>query len=138
MTQTIHAGRAGKFTVQLNPRLRQEFNDDPDVRQNLREIANLAVQYAYNLAAKATGKMASTIKFYGFEVRDGELHAIIEVGDGAEYWVFVEYGTGIRGASSRQPEPGTPPGYAHGSSPGMSAMPFMRPTLLYLGSRIGG
>lgn len=45
------------------------------------------------------------------------------------YAKFVEYGTGRRGAASKQPDPGVDPEYVHGSTAGMGAQPFLRPAV---------
>lgn len=130
---------SGPFAMEvfLNDNIAQEFNQDSEVRADLARIAEIAVQYAKNLAAVDTGNMRDSIKFAGFEQVGDELAAVVEVGEDAEYWVFVEYGTGRAGAGSPQPDPGILPGYTHGSSAGIIARPFMRPTLTYLRSRIG-
>jgi len=131
-------GQVGAFEVFLNETLAQDFNVDQEVRANLLELAERAVEYAKNLAAKDTGQMAESIRFVGFQTEGDQLFAVIEVGEDAEYWVFVEYGTGSAGASSKQPPPGLPPEYVHGPSGGVIARPFMRPTITYLKATIGG
>lgn len=126
------------FDLELNANLERELADDEEVRQNLKELAEIGVQYAQNLAARDTGKMADSIKFTGFEYdQDYGLVGVIEVGEDADYWVFIEYGTGARGAGSPQPEPGLPEGYEHGPGSGVTARPFMRPMILHLKGRIG-
>lgn len=125
------------FVFIPNENFANEFNNDQEVRAELERLAQLAVEYAQNLSAVESGAMRDSVRFVGFQEVEGQLAAVIEVGDGAEYWVYVEYGTGVRGAASEQPDPGLPVGYAHGSVAGVPARPFMRPTINYLRNRVG-
>jgi len=127
----------GSILLQINQRLEREIEEDIAFKQGILNIVEDGVEYAKNLAAVRTGAMRDSITNGGLQYIDGQLMGIIEVGDGAEYWVFVEYGTGQAGAGSEQPEPGVAEGYVHGSSRGMPAQPFMRPTLWYLRQRYG-
>lgn len=123
--------------LDLNENLQKDISDSVAFRRVLQQIIDDGIEYASNLAPERTGLMKSTIRDGGIEI-DGDIAtASIVVGEGAPYWVFVEYGTGGRGAASEQPEPGLPQGYQHGGSAGMAAQPFMRPTLWFLRQRFG-
>lgn len=128
----------GSILVEFNRRLEEEILKQEEMRIAVLQILDDGVEYARNLAAVDTGAMRDSIRNGGFQEIDGEAVGVIEVGDGAPHWIFIEYGTGQRGAASDQPEPGVAEGYQHGTSAGIAAQPFLRPTLWYLRQRYGG
>lgn len=69
---------------------------------------------------RLTGELASS----GYKVLDPE-NLTVEVGFDSPHAVFVELGTGRRGAASST-DPAVE-GYEHGGKPGMDAQPFLWP-----------
>lgn len=136
----INTGANFKSTVDvlggfiLNPNLEAEINGSSEMTDTLQELVTMATEYAMNLAPVRDGIMIGTIAGR-VEGSGAERHGIVEVG--SDHWIFVEYGTGMRGAGSAQPAPGLPGGYKHGSVAGQAAQPFMRPTLWWLRNQIG-
>lgn len=133
-------GRGGFIaaSVVLADGISEELMRDADYLAAMKQIADEGAEYAQNLAPIGeTGNLRDSIISKGATLEGDVAVGLIEVGDGASYWAFVEYGTGQRGSASEQPDPGVAEGYSHGPSTGMEAQPYMRPTLWYLRQRIG-
>jgi len=133
----IMSGGLVEGTLFMNPDLEKDINTSPEMLRELTTLTDKAAQYAFNLAPWRSGTMRNSIQ-PEVGLFNNSYVGLVKVGSGASYWVFVEYGTGQRGAGSDQPEPGTPQGYAHGGRAGQAAQPFMRRTLWWLKEQIGG
>lgn len=124
-------------TFIFNTRFFQEWSRDPAVVARMFELKNLGVAEAKRRVPVVTGNLRDSI---GGTVRPGNQGILtIEItagGPQAPYWAFVEYGTGSRGAQSRQVEPGRAPGYKYGAFPGQPAEPYLRPAMLTIRRRI--
>ena len=70
------------------------------------------------------GNLRKSIRASAPEVKDGAVEA--KVSAGAEYAVYVEYGTGVRGAESDLPA-GMPPATYSTDWNGQTAQPYMYP-----------
>lgn len=128
------------IVIEINDDLERQIMEGPAYVAAMSKMVSEGAEYARNLAAVDTGNMRDSIKEGDISQDPSNPSLVvgtIEVGDGAPYWVFVEYGTGQLGASSAQPDPGVAEGYNHGPSTGMPAQPFMRPTLWWLRQRFG-
>jgi len=92
----------------------------PAVRQATRDACDALVEEAKTLCPVDTGALRDSIKA---DVADGDRTVVGTVSANTSYASYVEYGTGIRGASSvgAGPYPYSP------NWPGMPAQPFMRP-----------
>ena len=104
------------------------FTPNPQALESVRSgiIAGIAeVTQSVEAQARAyapvrTGYLVSTIESTPPEDNGSSVTATVAAG--ADYAVFVEYGTGVRGAASGG-------GEGYGSQPGMTAQPYMRPAI---------
>ena len=135
----VQLNTAATATLVINDNIQEQFNNDSEAKAAIKKITDEGAKYAQNLAPVGdTGNLRDSIVSLGAVVEEEGLVGVIEVGGTiAPYWAFVEYGTGLAGAGSDQPEPGVADDYSPGPSAGMAAQPFMRPTIWYLKQRIG-
>ena len=131
-------GGAGGVTMigsfVLNRNLETDIIDSQGMERTLSELVTMATEYAINLAPVRDGDLVGSING-SVEGSGTSKQGYVEVG--TDHWMFVEYGTGVRGAGSDQPNPGLPGGYVHGSVAGQLAQPFMRTTLWWIRNQVG-
>lgn len=118
----------------INPNLKSDVLNGKDMERALNKIVKMATQYAINIAPTRDGDLVASIRGFIQGSSSGK-EGVIEVG--TDHWMYVEYGTGIRGAASHQPAPGTAAGWVHGPSAGQTAQPFMRLTLWWIRNQVG-
>ena len=141
---TVNGGWAtGRFRVTFDPTLPTQFAADPVVQGNFRLMAEWGESMMKQKVPVRSGRLYRSLKG-SVSLAKGTIAVVLKAGGaGAEHWIFVEYGTGQRGAQSPQPEGpsgyhsgSTPRGYNHGPSAGMAAQPYMRPAMLAIGKRL--
>ena len=94
----------------------------PAARRACQDVGQIILAEAQEIVPVDTGELrASGVA----EVRDGDKTVIADVSFNAAHAVFVEYGTGRRGAAS----PGAGPYPYNPDWPGMPAQPYLRPAL---------
>jgi len=141
---TIQGGwSTGRFRVTFNPTLPAQFAADPIVQGNFKIMAEAGESMMKQLVPVDTGALYRSLKG-SVSLAKGTIAVVLKAGGpGAEHWMFVEYGTGMRGKASPQPAGpsgyhagDTPRGYSHGASAGMAAQPYMRPAMAAIGKRL--
>lgn len=99
-------------------------------------MVDRGADYATLLAPEKTGDLKASIQSEPVTLTSRNyLRGVIKAG--TDHWHFQEYGTGLAGASSPQPDPGIAEGYYHGKSSGHVAQPYLRPTLFWLRTVVG-
>jgi HK97 gp10 family phage protein len=91
----------------------------PGATASVQAVCQTIQQRAQELAPVDTGALRDSITV---EIDDSGKTVVGTVGPHVDYAVFVEYGTGQRGASSADAGPGP-----YGDTPGQAAQAFMRP-----------
>lgn len=133
----VTPGRAGA-TFTFDTQFYNNWSKDPKVLARFEELRSIMEAEALTRVPYRTGSLARSIR--SRVVRNNREHIRVELSAGgrtAPYWAFVEYGTGRRGAGSRQPEPGLPPGYRHSGVGGQKAQPYLRPSILAVKRKVG-
>lgn len=92
----------------------------PGARASVQAACQTIQQRAQGLAPVDTGALRDSITV---EINDSGKTVIGTVGPHVDYAAYVEFGTGIAGASS----PGAGAGPYNPNWPGMPAQPYMRP-----------
>lgn len=142
VTQANRVGARGRINVRgafhYNTQFPLDWSRDSEVRLRFNELKEIALEEARRRVPVATGTLRSSIQGKVTSKRTGIIEIELTVGGRGEapYWAFVEYGTGRRGARSRQVEPGTPDGWVYGQINGQTAQPFMRPAMLVVKRRL--
>lgn len=81
---------------------------DGGARQAVEGLTKMGYEYMMSIVPKASGELADSISWeYDVQTNTGRIHV------GADYAIFVEYGTGIVGANNPHPEPA--PGWKYDS-----------------------
>ena len=99
-----------------------EVHITPGVRASVEAACKLMEDEAKRLCPVDTGRLQDSI---ATTIDDSGKTIIGRVGTDVEYAVFVEYGTGLRGAASA----GAGEGPYSPTWPGMPAQPYLRPAL---------
>lgn len=99
-----------------------EANVTPGVRAGVEQICAFIEAREKELAAVDTGEMRDSIRT---EIEETGKTIVGRVGPHTDHDIFVEYGTGIRGAASA----GAGEGPYNPNWMGMPAQPFCRPAL---------
>lgn len=137
--QSQRASR-GKGTFIFNTEFYDQWGRDPRVLARFEELRSIMEGEAqYRVPIGDSGNLLRSIRSrvvrsHGREQLRVELSA---GGATAPYWAFVEYGTGRRGAKSRQPDPGVAASYRHGGIQGQRAQPYLRPAILAVKRKVG-
>lgn len=131
ITSTTKTSR-GKAKFTFNNKFFDEWGRDPQVVARFEELRSIMEAEAQTRVPVDSGGLLRSIRSRVVRSagRDQLRVELTAGGPGIGYWLFVEYGTGQRGRSSRQPEPGVPAGFKHGLIPGQRAQPFLRPSIL--------
>lgn len=125
---------SGYFRIVPDDELQKLVNDV--AREKMEALGEAGAEFARAVVRRRTGELANSISG-GARVRDGVLEAYVKVS--APHWAFIEYGTGLRGASSAVLPPGLAQGYGFSSDwSGIPAMPYMRPALWHMKSILPG
>ena len=111
-----------KFTPRGDMGRFVETHVTPAVRMAVQESAELIEQRAKELCPVDTGALQESITT---TLVDGHKTVMAFVGSDLHYAPYVEFGTGIAGASS----PGAGKGPYSPTWPGMRAQPYLRPAL---------
>lgn len=117
--------------------IQKELAAEAKAQREWQKLVDSGAEYARRLAPEDKGDLKASIQGEPVTLTSrNELRGVISAG--TDHWAFQEYGTGVTGAASPQPEPGVAAGYVHGQSVGHRAQPFMRPTLFWLRTIVGG
>ena len=142
--RTIKGGwTGGRFRVTFDPTLPAQFAADPTVQASFASMAEFGEHIMKQLVPIKSGALYRSLKGK-VSLAKGTIAVILQAGGaGVEHWIFVEYGTGQRGARSPQPQGpsgyhsgSAPRGYSWGPSAGMAAQPYMRPAMLQVGKLV--
>ena len=99
------------------------------------KVAKSIEKAARKLAPVDTGELQRSIRASEPEIKDDGVEA--RVAATAKHSVYVEYGTGIRGAETQLPD-GMPPATYRPDWPGQEAQPFMYPAKKMLEGKAQG